>query len=152
MPAFNWPIANFPRYKYPLYINEHYNKKQDEDCLKNVINLILQQKKSKKDVAAVIVEPIQSEGGDYIGSPFFFNNLQSICKENGVVFIVDEVIFCFIYNFFLIFKVQTGGGSSGTFWAHEQWNLSTPPDIVTFSKKTLIGGYYYKDELKINEV
>lgn len=48
--------------------------------------------------------------------------------------------------------MQTGGGPSGTFWAHEQWNLPNPPDIVTFSKKTLIGGYYYKDELKVKEV
>lgn len=101
IPAFNWPIANFPRYKYPLHCNESYNKKQDEDCLKNVTKLIFQQKNANNDVAAVIVEPIQSEGGDHISSSFFFHGLQAICKENGVVFIVDEVNFCYLYKIFL---------------------------------------------------
>ena len=43
-------------------------------------------------------------------------------------------------------EVQTGCLATGTFWAHEQWNLDEPPDIVTFSKKMLTGGYYFKDE------
>jgi len=47
--------------------------------------------------------------------------LREITLKHEVAFIVDEV--------------QTGGGSTGKFWAHEHWNLSTPPDIVTFSKK-----------------
>ena len=137
IPAFNWPISNFPRYLYPLEENTNYNKEQDEKCLDEVAHLIEQQKSKNCDVAAVIVEPIQSEGGDFHASPDFFKGLQKICKQNNIIFIVDEV--------------QTGGGSSGTFWAHEQWNLPEAPDIVTFSKKALIGGYYYKDNLRINE-
>ena len=43
-------------------------------------------------------------------------------------------------------EVQTGCGPTGTFWAHEQWNLAEPPSIVTFSKKMLIGGYYMKKD------
>uniref|UniRef100_A0A1I7WWY6 ATPase_AAA_core domain-containing protein n=1 Tax=Heterorhabditis bacteriophora TaxID=37862 RepID=A0A1I7WWY6_HETBA len=43
------------------------------------------------DVAAVIVEPIQAEGGDHYGSPQFFQALRNITKKNGIVFIVDEV-------------------------------------------------------------
>lgn len=39
-------------------------------------------------------------------------------------------------------EVQTGCGSSGTFWAHEAWNLEHPPDVVTFSKKMQIAGFY----------
>ena len=36
--------------------------------------------------------------------------------------------------------------SIGKFWAHEHWNLDTPPDIVTFSKKAQTAGYYYGDD------
>uniref|UniRef100_A0A915DRF3 4-aminobutyrate aminotransferase n=1 Tax=Ditylenchus dipsaci TaxID=166011 RepID=A0A915DRF3_9BILA len=57
--------------------------------------------------------------------------------QKGVMFIVDEV--------------QTGGGSSGTFWAHEQWNLPSPPTLSLFPKKALIGGYYYNNKYRINE-
>lgn len=49
-------------------------------------------------------------------------------------------------------QVQTGGGGTGSFWAHDSWDLDTPPDIVTFSKKMMVGGYYYADHLKIKEV
>jgi 4-aminobutyrate aminotransferase / (S)-3-amino-2-methylpropionate transaminase len=37
-------------------------------------------------------------------------------------------------------------GSAGKFWAHEWWNLDTPPDIVTFSKKAQTAGYFYGDD------
>jgi 4-aminobutyrate aminotransferase/(S)-3-amino-2-methylpropionate transaminase len=90
IPAFNWPIANFPRYKYPLKEHEPYNKQQDRDCLGDVEMKIRMQADKGHDVAAVIVEPIQSEGGDYHASPEFFKGLQSICKDHGVTFIVDE--------------------------------------------------------------
>lgn len=42
-------------------------------------------------MAAIIVEPIQAEGGDHYGSPAFFKQLQKIAADSGVVFIVDEV-------------------------------------------------------------
>jgi len=85
-------------------------------------------------VAALVVEPIQAEGGDHHASPKFFQGLRDITKKHGVAFIVDEV--------------QTGVCTTGTFWAHEQWNLTNPPDIVTFSKKTQLAGYFYKNELR----
>lgn len=51
-------------------------------------------------------------------------------------------------------EVQTGCGATGTFWAHEQWDLppGDEPDIVTFSKKMLLGGYYMKPEYSPKEV
>ncbi|VDD88362.1 unnamed protein product [Enterobius vermicularis] len=137
IPAFDWPVAKFPRYKYPLEENVKYNLQQDKECLANVEELIVERKKSGRDVAAVLVEPIQSEGGDHHGSPNFFRGIREITKKHGVVFIVDEV--------------QTGGGGTGSFWAHDSWDLDTPPDIVTFSKKMMVGGYYYADHLKIKE-
>ncbi len=49
-------------------------------------------------------------------------------------------------------EVQTGGGATGRMWHHETWNLPSPPDIVTFSKKMLTGGFYFTDELMPTEV
>ena len=80
-----------------------------------------------------MVEPIQSEGGDNHASADFFKGLQQLCRKYGAFFIVDEV--------------QTGGGGCGTMWAHEAWDLPTPPDIVTFSKKLHTGGFYMKQNL-----
>jgi 4-aminobutyrate aminotransferase/(S)-3-amino-2-methylpropionate transaminase len=82
IPSFDWPIANFPRYKYPLEENVEYNKKQDEDCLKNVQELISYYNEEKKrTVAGIVVEPVQSEGGDHHGSAYFFQNLQKVAKK-----------------------------------------------------------------------
>lgn len=53
---------------------------------------------------------------------------------------------------FLVDEVQTGGGSTGRFWAHEHWGLDDPADIVSFSKKLLTGGYFYKDEFQPDKV
>lgn len=83
-------------------------------------------------VAAVIVEPIQSEGGDNHASPAFFQGLRALTKKHGVLLIVDEV--------------QTGFGATGKFWGHDHWNLSTPPDMVTFSKKAQTAGYFFGDD------
>ena len=45
-------------------------------------------------------------------------------------------------------EVQTGGGPTGKMWAHEYFGLDGPPDIVTFSKKMITGGFYHKRELR----
>jgi 4-aminobutyrate aminotransferase/(S)-3-amino-2-methylpropionate transaminase len=137
VPTLDWPIADFPMYKYPYEDNLDYNKKQDEDCLKSVVDLIdYYNEEKKKPVAALIVEPIQSEGGDNLATPYFFQNLQRIAKEKGVIFIMDEV--------------QTGLGATGKLWTHEYFDLPTSPDMMTFAKKMQTGGYYYKDYLKID--
>ena len=52
---------------------------------------------------------------------------------------------------FIVDKVQTGGGSTGTFWAHKKWGLDNPPDIVTFTNKLQTGGYYTKLEFRPKE-
>lgn len=45
--------------------------------------------------------------------------------------------------------MDIGFGSTGKFWAHEHWNLTSPPDMVTFSKKAQTAGYYFGDDLLI---
>lgn len=136
VPAFDWPIAQFPRYKYPLEANAQENAQEDQRCLANVDQLI-HDYRDKAPVAAMIVEPIQSEGGDFHGSPEFFKGLRRICNQNKIGLIVDEV--------------QTGCGPTGRFWAHEHFNMEDAPDFVTFSKKMLLGGYFYKPEFRPNQ-
>lgn len=130
IPAFNWPQVKFPALQYPLEEFAEENRKEEERCLKRVENII---EKWHDPIAACVVEPIQSEGGDNHATPFFFQGLREITKRHGILLIVDEV--------------QTGIGATGKFWAHEHWNLSTPPDIVTFSKKAQTAGYYFGDPL-----
>ena len=130
---FDWPIATFPEYKYPLDENVAYNQNQDKKCLAEVEELIVKYNKAENFVAGIVVEPIQSEGGDNEASPEFFQGLQKVAKKYGSALLIDEV--------------QTGGGATGKFWCHEHFNLPTPPDIVTFSKKMQIGGYFHTKEM-----
>ncbi|CAF3340686.1 unnamed protein product [Rotaria sp. Silwood1] len=134
IPSFDWPIAPFPRYKYPLGENEQENTKEDEKCLAHIEELFHEYKSKQKPVVGVVAEPIQSEGGDYHGSPTFFRRLQKITKQNGAALLIDEV--------------QTGLGATGKFWAHEHFDLPESPDIVTFAKKFQTGGYFAKPEFQ----
>lgn len=135
IPAFDWPQAPFPMLKYPLSAYEAENAAEEKRCLEEAENLI---KTFHHPVAAIIVEPIQSEGGDNHASPTFFKGLREITRRNNVLMIVDEV--------------QTGFGATGRFWAHEHWDMADPPDMVTFSKKAQAAGYYYGNfELRPNK-
>merc|ERR1719230_585797 len=134
VPAFDWPTAPFPRLRYPL--NEHAveNAKEEANCLQEVRRILQERSEQGRPVAGMIIEPVLSEGGDLHASASFFKGLQRACRDFGAAFIVDEV--------------QTGICSSGQMWAHEAWGLEEMPDFVCFSKKALLGGYYYKDEFQ----
>lgn len=135
IPAFDWPQAPFPLLKYPLEEHVQDNAAEEARCLAETEDLI---ENFHHPVAAVVIEPIQSEGGDNHASPSFFRELRKITKRHDVLFIVDEV--------------QTGIGATGKFWAHDHWELTEPPDIVTFSKKAQTAGYYYGNpELRPNK-
>lgn len=134
IPSFDWPIAPFPRLKYPLEEFVKENQEEEARCLEEVEDLIVKYRKKKKTVAGIIVEPIQSEGGDNHASDDFFRKLRDIARKHGCAFLVDEV--------------QTGCGVTGKFWAHQHWGLEDPADVVTFSKKMLTGGFFHKEELR----
>ncbi|KAI9894431.1 MAG: 4-aminobutyrate transaminase [Vezdaea aestivalis] len=135
IPAFNWPQAPFPMLKYPLENHVEENKAEEQKCLVEVERLI---KEWPLPPAAVVVEPIQSEGGDNHASSEFFHGLRALTRKLDVLLIVDEV--------------QTGIGATGKFWAHEHWDLQDPPDMVTFSKKAQTAGYYFGNpELRPNK-
>ncbi|KAJ2899881.1 putative 4-aminobutyrate aminotransferase protein [Zalerion maritima] len=135
IPAFDWPQATFPKVKYPLEENVEYNREAEQKSLDEVEHLI---KTWHLPPCAVIVEPIQSEGGDNHASADFFRKLRLLTRKHNVLLIIDEV--------------QTGVGATGKFWAHEHWDLPEPPDMVTFSKKAQTAGYYYGNlELRPNK-
>ncbi|XP_040491278.1 4-aminobutyrate aminotransferase, mitochondrial isoform X2 [Ursus maritimus] len=136
IPSFDWPIAPFPRLKYPLEEFVKENQQEEARCLEEVEDLIVKYRKKKKTVAGIIVEPIQSEGGDNHASDDFFRKLRDISRKHGCAFLVDEV--------------QTGGGCTGKFWAHEHWGLADPVDVMTFSKKMMTGGFFHKEEFRPN--
>lgn len=133
VPSFDWPIAPFPKYKYPLEENIRENNAEDKRCLAEVEDLIVKYNKRGINVAGIAIEPIQSEGGDNEASPEFFQGLQRISKNHGAALLIDEV--------------QTGGGPTGKFWCYEHFNLPSPPDVVTFSKKMQLGGYFHSTDL-----
>ena len=135
IPAFDWPQAPFPALKYPLEEHAAENAEEEKRCLAETERLI---KTWPQPPAAIVVEPIQSEGGDNHASAEFFHGLRKLTRKHNILFIVDEV--------------QTGVGATGKFWAHEHWNLQDPPDMVTFSKKAQTAGYYFGNpELRPNK-
>jgi 4-aminobutyrate aminotransferase/(S)-3-amino-2-methylpropionate transaminase len=74
-------------------------------------------------VAAIVVEPVQGEGGFVIAPREFVRGLRRICDEHGIVLVVDEV--------------QTGFGRTGTMWAIEQYGVE--PDLMVLAKSIAAG-------------
>jgi 4-aminobutyrate aminotransferase len=91
-------------------------------CAKEIENIIFKRELSPKDTAAIIVEPIQGEGGFIVPPVEFHKELRRICDENEVLLIADEI--------------QSGGFRTGKFMAME--NFGVRADIVCMSKS--IGG------------
>jgi 4-aminobutyrate aminotransferase/(S)-3-amino-2-methylpropionate transaminase len=110
---------------------------EESRCLEEMEKTMRTWQEKQKPVAAVIVEPILSEGGDKHASPLFFRTVRKIAADFNAAFIVDEV--------------QTGGGPTGEMWAHQSWQMEDTPDFVTFGKKMLQGGFFYKNEYKVDE-
>ena len=75
-------------------------------------------------VAAIILEPVQGEGGFYVAPPEFAQALRALCDKHGILLIADEV--------------QTGAGRTGTWLACEQWGVA--PDLITMAK-SMAGGF-----------
>lgn len=79
-------------------------------------------------VAAIILEPVQGEGGFYVAPIEFVQALRALCDQHGILLIADEV--------------QTGAGRTGTWLTCEQWfeQAGVAPDIITMAK-SLAGGF-----------
>ncbi len=125
LPAFPWPTAPFPASRFPLAAHAEENARAEASALAELAKIL---EAHAGRVAAVLVEPVQSEGGDRHASPAFYREVQALATAAGAAFVLDEV--------------QTGVGMSGTLWAHEQLELPRPPDLVCFGKKMQMGGFF----------
>jgi len=132
---FNWPRITNPKITFPL---NNKNLQDVNDLEKKAIEEINKAiSENENDIASLIIEPIQAEGGDNHFREEFFIELRRICDENEIMFILDEV--------------QTGVGLTGKMWAYEHYNFK--PDILAFGKKTQVCGIMVNsrvDEIKDN--
>lgn len=90
------------------FVRAPYN---DVDAVKNIIA-------NNTDVVAILVEPIQGEGGVIIPADDYLNQLRELCDANDMLLMLDEV--------------QTGNGRTGSYFAYQQNNIL--PDVVTTAK------------------
>ena len=121
---FDWPRVSVP------YMNFPYSDANHEDLLQREALSIAQIKtafeENKDDICAIIVEPVQSEGGDNHLRKEFIEQLRILADENEAMLIFDEV--------------QTGVGLTGKFWCHEHFGEKARPDIIAFGKKMQVCG------------
>tara|TARA_R100001143_G_C3360727_1_gene135360 strand:- start:3684 stop:5024 length:1341 start_codon:yes stop_codon:yes gene_type:complete len=120
-PKFDWPRIHNPAIQFPL------NKENTEKVALEEEQAIAQARQyfetHKDDIACIILEPIQGEGGDNHFRKEFHQALKDLTMEFDALFIYDEV--------------QTGVGLTGKFWAHEHY---VEPDILAFGKKAQVCG------------
>ena len=127
-PKFDWPRVLNPKITFPLdEVAVAEAEIQSITEIKAAINA------NPEDIAALIIEPIQGEGGDNHFREKFFRELKTICNENEILFIYDEV--------------QTGIGLTGKMWAHQHYSEDCRPDIICFGKKTQICGIFVSDRI-----
>jgi len=130
VPAFDWPAVEFPILKYPFSEFKKENAEAEAKCLEEVESTIKSWSKFRP-VAAMIVEPIQSEGGDNHFRSEFLHGLRKLADEFDILLVFDEV--------------QSGMGITGKFWAFE--HLGVAPDILCFGKKAQICGIMATDRI-----
>ncbi len=120
-PKFRWPRINNPAIRFPLNeANLRLVKHEEEIAINQIKQAIVE---FRKDIAALIIEPIQAEGGDVHMRKEFFVRLRELCSDNDIIMIMDEV--------------QTGIGLTGKMWAHQHF---VEPDAISFGKKTQVCG------------
>ena len=125
-PQFDWPRIDNPKLHFPL------TDESLEQVLKAEATAINQIKsavaENPDEIAALIIEPIQGEGGDNHFRGEFLQELRALADEHEFMLIYDEV--------------QTGVGVTGKMWAHQLFNSSARPDIIGFGKKMQICGIF----------
>jgi L-lysine 6-transaminase len=121
-PKFDWPRIENPHARFPLTGD---NLAQVEAAERRAVAQMEEAfRKHRDDIAAIIIEPVQGEGGDRHFRPEFFRELRRLADEHEAILIFDEV--------------QTGGGLTGKFWAYEHFGVK--PDIIAFGKKFQVCG------------
>jgi L-lysine 6-transaminase len=121
-PKFAWPRVHNPTIRFPITEESIARVKQAEDL--SIAQIKEAFHTHRDDIAAIIIEPIQGEGGDNQFRPEFFASLRSLADENEALLILDEV--------------QTGIGMTGKMWAHQHY---VQPDMIAFGKKMQVCGF-----------
>lgn len=122
-PKFDWPRILNPAIDFSLDEPQRSEDvaRREQQALEQIREAIDER---GHDIAALIIEPIQGEGGDHHFRAEFFAELRRICDEHEILLIFDEV--------------QTGVGITGRMWACEHFGVM--PDILVFGKKMQICG------------
>jgi len=123
-PKFDWPRITHPGLRFPVTEAVQQEVEALEQKALEEIKQALHD--NPHDIAALIIEPIQGEGGDNHIRPEFARSLRQICDEEKIILIYDEV--------------QTGVAITGTFWGHEHFGEDARPDIIAFGKKSQVCG------------
>ncbi len=126
-PKFDWPRITNPKIQFPL---ENHLDEVIELENQAIEEIDLAIKNNPDDIAVIIIEPIQAEGGDNIFRKEFFEKLRKIADENEILLMFDEV--------------QTGFGLTGKFWASDYY---VKPDIIAFGKKAQVCGIMVSDRI-----
>jgi len=126
-PKFNWPRIINPKITFPL--EQHLDEviKLEKQAINEIKSVI---KNNPDDIALLIIEPIQCEGGDNFFRKEFLQELRTITLENEIMLMFDEV--------------QSGFGITGKFWAYEHY---VKPDIIAFGKKSQQCGIMVSDRV-----
>ena len=133
-PKFDWPRVSNPKLSFPItdQVIESVAASENQS-IRQIKDAFL---KNKNDIAAIIIEPIQGEGGDNHFRNDFMKSLYDICHEEEALLIFDEV--------------QTGVGITGKMWAHENFSKNNEiikPDIISFGKKSQVCGVLAGDRI-----
>ena len=120
-PKFDWPRIANPKITFPLADHVEAVASAEKEAIEQIKQALVD---SPDDIAGLIIETIQGEGGDNHFRPEFFRALRELADENEFLFIVDEV--------------QTGVGLTGKMWAYQHYGFE--PDILCFGKKTQVCG------------
>ena len=126
-PKFNWPRITNPKITFPLDLHLGEVTKLEEKAIDEIYSAI---KNNPDDIAVIIIEPIQGEGGDNFFRKEFFEKLREIADENEILLMFDEV--------------QSGFGLTGKFWASDHY---VKPDIIAFGKKAQTCGIMVSDRI-----
>lgn len=123
-PKFPWPRVSCPALEFPLDARALERAVAAEK--KTLAEIERAFDANPDDIAAILIEPIQAEGGDNHFRGEFLRELRRIADERDAMLIFDEV--------------QTGLGLTGEWWAYQHFGVL--PDILCFAKKMQTGGIF----------
>ena len=124
-PQFDWPRIDNPKINFPLDQNLDLVIEREKHAINQIKDAITN---NPDEIAGLIIEPIQGEGGDNHFRKEFLAELRNLANESDFLLIYDEV--------------QTGVGVTGNMWAHQAFGDAVRPDIISFGKKTQVCGIF----------